>query len=96
MGFFNKWNRPKEQNFPTFEETNNPNMAENTAPLPVQLDNCLYFIGKTLQGRTALRIQSEDGYTSMTLSMTDSAVRQMINLLEAAISEEEEVNNDAE
>ncbi len=55
-----------------------------------QSDPCLYSVGATSGGMTTLRISSEDGYSSMTLSMGSNAVRQMIRLLEATLPDEDD------
>lgn len=51
-------------------------------------DDCLYTVGTTQSGQTVLKIG--DGYSTMTLTMNDAAVRQMIRLLEATLEEVED------
>lgn len=79
---FNLFNRKTSKEF--MEE------AKETYPTPVPEDKsseeeCPYTIGPTSDGRTVLKISN--GYTVMSLTMSESAVRRMICLLEASISE---------
>lgn len=68
-----------------------------TPPMPTvkkpKEGQCLYTVGTTTDGQTVLRLASEDGYTSMTLTMNNAATYQMIRMLKATLPE---VNEDAE
>lgn len=64
--------------------------AVETYPTPVPEDKpaeeeCPYTIGPTSDGRTVLKVSN--GYCVMSVTMSEAAVRQMIRLLEASISE---------
>jgi len=79
---FNLFNRKTSKEF--MEEAN------ETYPMPVPEDKpaeeeCPYTIGPTVDGRTVLKVTN--GYSVMSLTMSEAAVRQMIRLLEATISE---------
>jgi hypothetical protein len=50
--------------------------------------NPVYQIGRTEDGRITLRIG--DGYAHSTLTMTDSAVKRLIRMLEVAVEEDAE------
>ncbi len=82
---FNLFNRKTSREF--MEE------AVETYPTPVPevkppTEECPYTIGPTSDGRTVLKITN--GYSIMSLTMSEAAVRQMIRLLEASISETKE------
>ena len=82
---FNLFNRKTSREF--MEE------AVETYPTPVPevkppAEECPYTIGPTSDGKTVLKITN--GYSIMSLTMSEAAVRQMIRLLEASISETEE------
>lgn len=64
--------------------------AKETYSLPADepAEECPYTIGPTSDGRTVLRITN--GHSVMSLTMSKAAVRQMIRLLEATISETKE------
>ena len=62
-----------------------PKPAEETP----KKDPCYYTVGRTNGGQTVLRLNDENGYSSMSLTMNPSAVRQMIRMLEATLVEEE-------
>ena len=94
--FLNRF-RKGSTDYPTFEETNNPNSYDlrEYPPMPEvkepkEADPCYYTVGCTVNGDTVLRIQSEDGFNSMTLTMNNTAVKKLIRILEATFTEEEE------
>jgi hypothetical protein len=47
-----------------------------------------YCVGRTDDGMTTLTMIADDGYTSMTLTMNQSACEQMIRMLRATYDEE--------
>jgi hypothetical protein len=61
--------------------------AKETYQAPPAKDNCLYTVGTTQMGQTVLKIG--DGYSTITLTMNEVAVRKMIRLLEASLEGEE-------
>lgn len=75
---FNLFNRKTSKEF--MEEA----VETYTVPSPAE-EECPYTIGPTSDGRTVLKITN--GYSIMSLTMSEAAVRQMIRLLEASISE---------
>jgi len=62
--------------------------AKETYQAPAPKDDCLYSVGTTQSGQTVLKIS--DGYSTITLTMNDASVRQMIRLLEATLDEVED------
>ena len=83
--------------YPTFEETNNPNSYDlkEYPPMPAventnKADKCLYTVGRSENGNTVLRLQSDDNCGAMILTMNSPAVRQLIRMLEATIITEED------
>ena len=83
---FNLFNRKTAKEFmeDAKETYQVPPMPEVKPPA----EECPYTIGPTSDGRTLLRVTN--GYSIMNLTMSETAVRQMIRLLEASISESEE------
>ena len=79
---FNLFNRKTSKEFMEEAKETYPSPAPKVRPAD---DECLYTVGPTNDGRTVLRITN--GYSIMSLTMNDVAVRQMIRLLEANISE---------
>lgn len=79
---FNLFNRKTSREF--MED------AKETYPTPVLEDKpaeeeCPYTIGPTSDGRTVLRVTN--GHSIMSLTMSEAAVRLMIRMLEASISD---------
>lgn len=73
-------------NYPSYEETNNPGKGyPMPTVVPPKPKEALYTVGTTDDGKTVLKVG--DGYT-VTLTMNDAAVRQMIRLLEATLTDE--------
>lgn len=65
-----------------------PQLEEIPVPITKE-DRALYTVGTTNDGQIQLTV----GYpTSITLTMNNAGVRQMIKLLEAAMTEEENSN----
>lgn len=80
---FNLFNRKTSKEFmeDAKETYQVPPMPEVKPPA----EECPYTIGPTSDGRTVLKITN--GYSIMSLTMSEAAVRQMIRLLEATVSE---------
>lgn len=80
-------------NYPSYEETNNPGkippMPTVVPPAPKE-DKCYYTVGTTQSGKTVLRMCDESGYSSLSLTMNEAATRQMIRMLEATLTEEDD------
>lgn len=57
--------------------------AKETYQAPPAKDECLYTVGTTQMGQTVLKLGN--GYSTITLTMNDVAVRKMIRLLEASL-----------
>jgi hypothetical protein len=60
---------------------------------PPKEDREFYRVGRTEEGRTTLTMISNDGYGTMTLTMTREACEQMIRMLESTFTEEEKEND---
>lgn len=86
---FNLFGRKTAKDF--MEEANE---TYNVPPMPEVVkpkkDPCLYTVGTTLSGGVVLRLQADDGYGNMTLTMNAPATRQLIRMLEAALTQESE------
>jgi len=72
-----------------------PFMPKVVAPRDTTNDDAMYTIGRNDAGRIQLRMNGGGyGYSSLTLTMNESAVRSLIRQLEAALPEEEEEEDD--
>ena len=63
--------------------------VKETPPMPEikePNDACPYAVGTTNSGKTVLKIG--EGYRMVTLTMNDSATRQLIRLLEATLTDD--------
>lgn len=79
-------------NYPSYEDTNNPGKVPPMPTLsPSKAKEALYTIGTTTDGQTVLKVG--DLYTT-TLTMNEAAVRQLIRLLEATLTDESENEED--
>lgn len=70
-----------------------PPMPTVEPPKPKE-DKCFYTVGTTQSGKTVLRMCDESGYSSLSLTMNEAATRQMIRMLEATLTEEDDVETD--
>lgn len=79
---FNLFNRKTAKEFMEEAVETYPTPAPKVRPAE---EECPYTIGPTSDGRTVLKITN--GYSIMSLTMSEAAVRLMIRMLEASISD---------
>lgn len=88
--FKDAFKRYKEPNYNGREGNGYQPISEYKEIKVPKTDRAFYTVGATDDGRIQLTV----GYpTSITLTMNSAGVRQMIKLLEAAMTEEEENTN---
>lgn len=86
---FDKIFSKKNEDVPSFEETNNPNKIDlPSTPKPASKTDIVYQVGYTEDNRVSLTIGN--GLYSSSLLMNDDGVRRLIKMLEVAISPDEE------
>lgn len=84
---------------PSFEETLHPGyddlirtplMPEVTPPKLDGVNPCNFTVGLTTSGLTVLRLETDDGSTSMTLTMSSDRTKALIKLLQSTVDDSNE------
>lgn len=87
---FNFFNRKTKKHFTEQPKENcGLPIAKEFPPMPEikeNADECPYTVGRTNTGKTVLKIG--EGYRMVTVTMNDSATRQLIRMLEATLTDD--------